>query len=91
MKDRKMTVTEASRNFAEVVNRSYYRGESTILYRSGEAVARITPVGGFAITGHEFAEHWREMSHLDPQDAKDFHDTITEARSHHSMPESKWD
>jgi len=86
-----MTVTEAARNFADVVNRSFYRGESTILFRSGEAVARISPVGGVGMRGADFAERWKEMRRLEADDAADFADTIAEARSHLSLPESKWD
>ena len=46
MTDRSMTVTEAARHFADLVNRTYYRGESTVLIRSGEPVAMVIPVGG---------------------------------------------
>jgi antitoxin (DNA-binding transcriptional repressor) of toxin-antitoxin stability system len=91
MGDRKMTVTEAARNFADVVNRTYYRGESTILFRSGEAVARIVPVGGCGVLGRDFADGWREIRHLDPDDAADFADAIAKARSNLEMPDSKWD
>ena len=41
MIDRKMTVTEASRHFSDLVNRSFYRGESIVLVRSGESVAML--------------------------------------------------
>ena len=91
MDERKMTVTEAARNFADVVNRTFYRGESTILFRSGEAVARIAPVGCIGMSGAEFAERWIGMAHLEPSDAEEFAHTIEEARSHLSTPESKWD
>lgn len=91
MIERKLTVTEAARNFADVVNRSFYRGESTILIRSGEAVARIVPVGCIGISGAEFAERWNGMAHLNPTDAEEFAQTIEEARSHLLLPESKWD
>ena len=36
-----MTVTEAARNFSDLVNRVYYRGESTILTRNGVPVAYL--------------------------------------------------
>lgn len=91
MGDRKMTVTEAARNFADLINRTYYRGESTILFRSGEAVARIVPVSGCGILGRDFADRWREIAHLDVDDAAEFADSIAEARSRLEMPGSKWD
>jgi len=86
-----MTVTEAARNFADVVNRSFSCGESTILFRSGEPAARISPVGGVGMRGTELAERWKEMRHLDAEDAADFANTVAEARSRLSVPKSKWD
>lgn len=86
-----MTVTEAARHFSDLVNRSYYRGESTLLTRSGVAVARIVPVGGSSILGRDLAAKWREMKHLDPDDADDFAETIEKARSRFEMPAPAWD
>ena len=51
----KMKVTEAARNFADVVNRTFNQGEPTILFRSGGAVTRIAPVGCIGMSGAEFA------------------------------------
>lgn len=42
--EREITVTEAARNFAEVVARAFYLGESVKLIKNGRAVARIVPV-----------------------------------------------
>lgn len=39
-----MTVTEAARNFSDLVNRTYYQGEETILYKGGRPMAKITPI-----------------------------------------------
>ena len=41
-----VTVTEAARNFSDVVNRVFYRGESMELTRGGTVVARLVPAGG---------------------------------------------
>ena len=40
-----ISVTEASRNFAECVNRARYQGASFILLKGGAPVARIEPAG----------------------------------------------
>lgn len=45
MKDRVISVTEASRNFAECVNRVRYQGLSYLLVKNGTLVARLVPVG----------------------------------------------
>jgi antitoxin (DNA-binding transcriptional repressor) of toxin-antitoxin stability system len=38
-----MSVTEASRNFADCINRARYQGTTFILHKNGVAVARIVP------------------------------------------------
>jgi prevent-host-death family protein len=43
MQTRTITVTEASRNFADCVNRARYQGVTFILQRNGVPVARIVP------------------------------------------------
>ena len=91
MNERIVTVTEASRNFADLVNRSYYKGESTILLRGGDAVARIGPVGGSSLLGRDLAARWGEMSHLSPKEAEKFAEEIETAREELKMPESAWD
>ena len=91
MNERIVTVTEASRNFADLVNRSYYKGESTILLRGGDAVARIAPVSGSSVLGRDLAARWRGMNHLSPKEAEKFAEEIEEARAELKMPESAWD
>ena len=86
-----MTVTEGARHFADLVNRTYYRGESTVLIRSGEPVAVVVPVGGASVTGRDWLTQWREMPHLDPEDADDFADCIGGARTKLQLPTSPWD
>ena len=40
-----ISVTEASRNFADCVNRARYQGTSFILLKGGAPLARIEPAG----------------------------------------------
>ena len=61
-----LTVTEAARNFADVVNRAYYRHEATTLLKNGKPVARIVPTGPSMKTGKEIAA---EMA-ADPPSAR---------------------
>jgi antitoxin (DNA-binding transcriptional repressor) of toxin-antitoxin stability system len=91
MNERQMTVTEAARHFADLVNRTYYKGESTVLLRSGEAVAMLVPAGGSSQLGRDFATKWRRLRHLDADDAEDFGKSIEEARANLPMPTSPWD
>lgn len=39
-----ISVTDASRNFADCVNRARYQGTTFLLHKNGVAVARIGPV-----------------------------------------------
>ena len=43
MRSVSISVTEASRNFADCINRSRYQGTTFILHKNGVAVARIVP------------------------------------------------
>lgn len=91
MTDRTMTVTEAARHFADLVNRTYYRGESTVLIRSGEPVAMVVPMGGASVTGRDWLSRWRSIPHLEVRDADDFAADVRQARENLSPPESPWD
>lgn len=91
MADRDMTVTEAARHFADLVNRTYYRGETTVLIRSGEPVAMVVPVGGVSVTGRDWLSKWRLMPHLDEKDAEEFATDLTNARRNLTPVESPWD
>lgn len=91
MSEREMTVTDAARHFADLVNRTYYKGESTILIRSGEPVARMIPIGGSSVLGSDFASKWSEMTHMDPDDADDFAESIETSRKNLKMPAPAWD
>ena len=86
-----MTVTEAARHFADLVNRTYYRGESTVLIRSGEPVAMMVPVGGASVTGRDWLSRWRSIPHLEVEDADDFASSVESARENLAPPVSSWD
>jgi len=91
MSDHEMTVTEAARHFADLVNRAYVRGESTILIRSGEPVAMVVPVGTASVTGRDWIAKWRSIPHLDPEEVAEFAETLEEARSNLLPVTSPWD
>jgi len=91
MNERQMTVTEAARHFADLVNRTYYQGESTVLLRSGEAVAMLVPAGGSSQLGRDFATKWRRIRHLDADETESFAKGVEETRKNLQMPRSPWD
>lgn len=91
MSERTLSVTEAARNFADLVNRTHYRGETTLLVRAGNPVARLVPAGGSSCLGADLAAKWREMAHLSPDEAEEFAADLEEVRESIEPPESKWD
>lgn len=91
MSERSLSVTEAARNFSDLVNRTHYRGETTVLVRSGRPVARIMPADGSSCLGSDLAAKWREMAHLSPDEAEEFAADLKKARELIEPPESKWD
>lgn len=88
-----LTVTEAARNFSDVVNRVFYCGESMELTRSGKIVARIIPVtDAEAPTGRQVAEAWKTISHLTKADADAFAEELEIGRaSLNKLPSGKWE
>ena len=89
---RTLNVTEAARNFSDVVNRAYFRGETTVLVRSGQAVARITPIGPSDCTGAALADRLSLIRHLSPEEAETFGNDIEVARLELNTPPGRlWD
>ncbi len=86
-----LTVTEAARNFADVVNRAYYRHEGTLLMRGREAVARISPVGPDVKTGRDIAKNWRNRAPLDEAEAANLAEDVEKARTNLPTVTNPWD
>jgi antitoxin (DNA-binding transcriptional repressor) of toxin-antitoxin stability system len=75
------TVTRAARNFSEIVNRAYYRGERFVLTRGGKAVAEIAPVAARRrVTASELRRALASMPHLESEDAEAFARDLEEVR-----------
>ncbi|HEY7569334.1 MAG TPA: hypothetical protein VH762_17260 [Gemmatimonadaceae bacterium] len=68
-KTRRVSVTEAARNFADLVNRAYYRQETTVLLKNGVPVAHMAPVAPSGVPAHEFLERWSRRPRLSAEDA----------------------
>ncbi|HMI51756.1 MAG TPA: type II toxin-antitoxin system prevent-host-death family antitoxin [Candidatus Saccharimonadales bacterium] len=56
MKKASITVTEASRNFADCVNRAHYQNVTFVLLKNGEPVARLVPDNEKVCVGRDLAE-----------------------------------
>jgi antitoxin (DNA-binding transcriptional repressor) of toxin-antitoxin stability system len=87
---RSISVTEASRNFADYINRVVYRGERFVLIRGNKAVAEISPiVSGKCLK--ELPEIFEQIPHLSEDD--DFGKDLLENRKSQNMGRLKnpWD
>lgn len=79
-KIRRVSVTEAARNFADIVNRAFYRGETTVLTRNGVAVAHIAPASPIGLPAHEVLRRWKMRRRLDPAEGEALARDIEDAR-----------
>ncbi|MBP7142172.1 MAG: type II toxin-antitoxin system prevent-host-death family antitoxin [Opitutaceae bacterium] len=86
-----VTVTDAARGFADLINRVYYRNESAVLLKGGKPVAKIVPVETSAKTGAELATLWRGLPHLSASEAKLFGDDVSLARNELPKVKDKWE
>lgn len=80
-RSRRVTVSEAARSFADLVNRAYYRHETTVLVRNGVAVAHIGPATPVGISANEARTRWRVLPHLNAQEGDDLSRDIVSGRS----------
>jgi len=85
---RRMSATDAARNFSEILNRVLYRGETFLIERSGEPICEIRPARPIRFTGRDLVAL---LKSLPPVDA-DYLDAVEEVvRSQPRLPESPWE
>ncbi len=87
----RITATEASRNFSDILNRAQYRGERFEVVRAGEVVAHIEPVRRKTMTVGEFRKLWATRKRLDPEDAIQFEKDLEDIRASAPAAPYKWD
>lgn len=78
-----ITVTEASRNFSDCINRARYQGTSFILLKGGRPVARIEPTAAQPRKGTELAValgHALEGVHVGAEEATSWLHDLEQAR-----------
>ena len=83
--ERELSVTEAARNFSDVIARAHYRGESVRLTKNGRTMARIVPVEEESRpkTGAELAKLWGtpDRARLSPAEARALEADLNAARA----------
>ena len=86
-----ISVTEASRNFSDVINRVYYQGQTYLLTRGGVVVAQLTG-SNKTLSAKELLNRWQDRPRLDPEDAADWEQDLADMRAAFTMPEeAPWD
>ena len=93
MECRAISVTEASRNFADCVNRARYQGMSFLLIKGGLPVARIEPAPDKPTRGAELAFALREALaavHVDEKEATTWLHDLEQGRGLTPPPGNPW-
>ncbi len=86
-----ISVTEASRNFSDVINRVYYQGQTYLLTRGGVVVAQLTGANK-TLSVKDLLNQWENRPRLDPDDAAQWEEDLFETRAALTMPEdTAWD
>jgi antitoxin (DNA-binding transcriptional repressor) of toxin-antitoxin stability system len=93
MENRAITVTEASRNFAECVNQARYLGTSFLLVKGRVPVARIVPASYKPTRGVELADALRDAVaevHLGEKEATSWLHDLEQSRGVMPAQVSPW-
>jgi antitoxin (DNA-binding transcriptional repressor) of toxin-antitoxin stability system len=86
-----LTIEDAARSLPDVVDRVHASGETALLTRSGQAIARIVPVPGQRQAADDliaFLHRWRS-AHPDPD--LQFADAIELSRGAVQAPHDPWE
>ncbi|MEX1257759.1 MAG: hypothetical protein WEG36_09080 [Gemmatimonadota bacterium] len=86
--EHRLSATDLARNVGEILARIRYRGDSFLIERNGEPVARITPLERQPHgTVREGLAAWREVGEAETAFAEDLEAV---SRADHP-PEGRWD
>ena len=89
MKKTSISVTDASRNFADCVNRAHYQNVTFVLLKNGEPVARLIPDSEKVCLGRDLAEALDKAA-LPEKEAKSWRRDLKAARKILKPPRNRW-
>lgn len=89
MRKATISVTEASRNFADCVNRAHYQNVSFVLLRNGSPVAQLVPDAEKVCTGRTLAEVLAK-ARLTDREFKAWHRDLRHAHKTLKAPVDRW-
>ena len=85
---RRVSATEAARNFSEILNRVRYRGETFVIERGGQPICEIRPAAPTLFTGADLVTLLRSLPSVD----EGYLTAVEEiARRQPQLPESPWE
>jgi antitoxin (DNA-binding transcriptional repressor) of toxin-antitoxin stability system len=89
---KRISATNAARNFSDLINRVRYQGTSFEIERGNEVIARIVPAGTpMTLSIAELNEQWTRLPRLDPEDAVLFEEDLKDIRQNAHLPDALWD
>ncbi len=91
MLEKTITVTEAARNFSDLVNRTYYLHESILLLKNGDPVARIVPAYPSNCSARDLAQQWESLPHLSTEEAEAFESDLAFIQQTLKTPTPPWE
>jgi prevent-host-death family protein len=84
----KISATEAARNFSDLINRVYYRGQTFVVERGGAPVCKISPAEPVRFTRADFVQLLSSL----PLPDRAFLDILEEVnRTQEPLAKSRWD
>ena len=89
MKKTAITVTEASRHFADCINRVRYQNACFVLMKNGKPLARLIPEKNKICTGGELAAALADTE-LSADEARAWRKDLLKSRKTLRVPENKW-
>ena len=90
MKKLKVSVTEAARNFADCVKRTYYQNVTFVLLKNGSPVARLTPEPQEKVcSGRDLSKAIAEVE-LPKKEVKAWHRDLLAGGKALQAPANKW-
>jgi antitoxin (DNA-binding transcriptional repressor) of toxin-antitoxin stability system len=85
-----LSVTDAARNFSDLVSRVHYQGVTTILVKGGKPMVKVSPASR-PKTGRELAALWPRLPLLTAPEAASFERDLAHARRRLGPLVSKWE
>ncbi len=85
---RKLSATEAARNFSEILNRVKYRGESFIIERNGEAIGKLRPATPSRFAARDLVGLLKALPEVDADYLRDLEEL---SRAQPALSESPWE